>query len=48
MSFREVQVFEIREVLRLWLWAEGLRFPVPDALRRPHCSHSSTASTVPS
>ena len=25
MSFREVHVFEIREVLRLWLRGEGLR-----------------------
>jgi len=25
MSFREVHVFEIREVLRLWLRDEGLR-----------------------
>ena len=25
MSFREVQVFEIREVLRLWLRGEGHR-----------------------
>lgn len=23
--FREVRVYEIREVLRLWLWGEGLR-----------------------
>jgi hypothetical protein len=25
MSFREVRVFEVREVLRLWLRGEGLR-----------------------
>jgi len=25
MAFREVRVFEIREVLRLWLGGEGLR-----------------------
>jgi hypothetical protein len=25
MAFREVRVFEIREVLRLWLRGEGLR-----------------------
>ena len=25
MTFREVHVFEIREVLRLWLRGEGLR-----------------------
>ena len=25
MSFREVRVFEVREVLRLWLGGEGLR-----------------------
>ena len=25
MSFREVQVFEIREVLRLWVRGEGFR-----------------------
>ena len=25
MAFREVRVFEVREVLRLWLAGEGLR-----------------------
>ena len=25
MAFREVRVFEVREVLRLWLRGEGLR-----------------------
>ena len=25
MAFREVRVFEIREVLRLWLRGDGLR-----------------------
>jgi hypothetical protein len=25
MSFREVRVFEVREVFRLWLAGEGLR-----------------------
>jgi len=25
MGFRDVRVFEVQEVLRLWLWSEGLR-----------------------
>jgi hypothetical protein len=41
MAFREVRVFEVREVLRLWLAGEGLRsvtewLPTPEPARSSH------------
>ena len=43
MAFREVRVFEVREVLRLWLAGEGIRSM--ERLARSTARRSAATST---